>query len=134
MMLGWLGLSGCDRIGSKSGMCMYGTPTVNYQFKVKVTDQAGKPVEGLQVSIREDKDKELTDNQGVATIEGRYTGGYVDHEVTFMVKDVDGEKNGIVTDLSKSEKITKADFINKGDGSWNNGTVKKDISLKVERK
>ena len=51
-----------------------------------------------------------------------------------MVKDVDGEKNGIVTDLSKSEKITKADFINKGDGSWNNGTVKKDISLKVERK
>ena len=134
MMLGWLGLSGCDRIGSKSGMCMYGTPTVNYQSKVKVTDQEGKPVEGLQVSIREDKDKELTDNQGVATIEGRYTGGYVDHEVTFMVKDVDGEKNGIVTDLSKSEKITKADFINKGDGSWNNGTVKKDISLKVERK
>ncbi len=133
-LVSWLGLSGCDRSTMNNGMCMYGTPTVEYQFKVKVTDQTGKPVEGLQVGILQDSDRELTGKDGVATIEGQYTGFYEDHEVNLLVKDIDGDTNGIVTELNKSERITKADFVKKGNGAWNNGTVKKEINLKVERK
>lgn len=113
---------------------MYGTPTVSYQFKVKVTDQVGKPVEGLKVGLEEDNESQLTNGEGVATIAGSYTGFYEDHEVTFKVNDIDGEKNGMVTNINVTKKVTKSDFTNKGDGGWNNGTVKKDINLKVERK
>ncbi len=59
LLLGWLGFASCDSIGMEE----YGTPTVDYEFKVRVTDQDAKPVEGLQVDLpdgRGDKMK-LTD-------------------------------------------------------------------------
>ncbi|TFH94458.1 radical SAM-associated putative lipoprotein [Porphyromonas levii] len=133
-LIGWLGLSGCDRSDINNGMCMYGTPTVKYQFKVKVTDQVGRPVEGLLVGILQDDEREHTDSDGRATIDGRYNGKYKDHEVTFVVKDVDGAKNGFVTDLTQKEKITTADFTKRNIDSWDNGTVQKSTHLKVERK
>lgn len=132
-LVGWLGLAGCGRLAINNGMCMYGTPTVDYQFKVKVVDQKGEPVEGLEVGIVEDQDRKLTSSSGEATIKGDYTGTYKDHEVHFVVKDIDGGKNGVVTDLNQAEKITKADFVKKGDGAWQSGSVEKTVNLKVER-
>lgn len=133
-LLGWLGLSGCNRSAVNCGMCEYGTPTVNYEFKVKVTDQMGKPVEGLEVGILQDDDREHTNNDGEATIDGDYVGIYKDHQVTFIVRDIDGPKNGVVTDLTQNENIYKSDFVKKGDGHWDNGTVMKWVNLKVKRK
>lgn len=134
-LIGWLGLSGCNRSEMNSGMCMYGTPTVSYRFKVKVVDQEGKPVENIQVGVMEDApNARQTDSEGQTTVQGSYTGSYQDHDVTFVVRDIDGEKNGVVTDLTRNEKITTADFVEKKRDGWENGTVSKDINLKVERK
>ena len=117
-------------------MAEYGTPTVDYEFKVRVTDQDAKPVEGLQVDLpngRGDK-KELTDAQGNAELDGSYMGSRRDHQVVLEVKDIDGEKNGVVADQQVTVEVKESDFVSKGSGNWDNGKVKKDIDIKVERK
>ena len=132
LLLGWLGFASCDSIG----MAEYGTPTVDYEFKVRVTDQDAKPVEGLQIDLpngRGDK-KKLTDAQGKAELKGSYTGFRGGHGVALEVKDIDGEKNGVVTDKQVIVDVKESDFVSKGSGNWNNGKVKKDIEIQVERK
>lgn len=132
LLLGWLGFASC----TESGMAEYGTPTVDYEFKVHVTDQAAKPVEGLQVDlpISHENEKEVTDAQGKAELDGSYTGFRRDHKVVLMVTDIDGEKNGVVADQQVTIDVKESDFVSKGSGNWNNGKVKKDIEIQVERK
>ena len=132
LLLGWLGFASCDSIGMEE----YGTPTVDYEFKVRVTDQDAKPVEGLQVDLPSSygDEKELTDAQGKAELDGSYTGFHRDHQVVLEVKDIDGEKNGVVTDKQVTVEVKKSDFVSKGSGNWNEGKVKKDIEIQVERK
>ena len=132
LLLGWLGFASCDSIG----MAEYGTPTVDYEFKVRVTDQDAKPVEGLQVDLPRsygDK-KELTDAQGNAELDGSYMGSRTDHKVVLEVKDIDGEKNGVVADQKVTVEVKESDFVSKGSGNWNEGKVKKAIEIQVERK
>ena len=135
LLLGWLGFASCtESLGG--GMAEYGTPTVDYEFKVRVTDQDAKPVEGLQVDLlngRGDK-KELTDAQGNAELEGSYTGFRRDHQIVLEVKDIDGDTNGIVADQRDTIDIKESDFVSKGSGNWNNGKVEKEIEIQVERK
>ena len=135
LLLGWLGFASCSE-ASGFGMAEYGTPTVDYEFKVRVTDQDAKPVEGLQVDLlngRGDKMK-LTDAQGKAELKGSYTGFHGGHGVALEVKDIDGEKNGVVADKQVIVDIKESDFVSKGSGNWNEGKVKKDIEIQVERK
>lgn len=117
-------------------MAEYGTPTVDYEFKVRVTDQDAKPVEGLQVDlpVSHGDEKELTDAQGNAELDGSYTGFRRDHQVVLEVKDIDGEKNGVVTDKQVTVEVKESDFVSKGSKRWNNGKVKKEIEIQVERK
>ena len=117
-------------------MAEYGTPTVDYEFKVRVTDQDAKPVEGLQVDLpmSHGDEKELTDAQGKAELDGSYTGFYGGHKVVLEVKDIDGEKNGVVADQQVSVDIKESDFVSKGSKKWNNGKVEKEIEIQVERK
>lgn len=42
-----LGFAGCGNPGDSPDL--YGTPTSDYQFKGRVTDADGKPVEGIKV-------------------------------------------------------------------------------------
>ena len=135
LLLGWLGFSSCSETPD-SGKVEYGTPTVDYEFKVRVTDQDAKPVEGLQVDLpRSDGDeKELTDAQGKAELDGSYMGFCKDHRVVLEMKDIDGEKNGVVADKQVTVEVKESDFVSKGSGNWDNGKVKKDIDIKVERK
>lgn len=135
LLLGWLGFASCtESLGG--GMAEYGTPTVDYEFKVRVTDQDAKPVEGLQVDLRNSHgvEKELTDAQGNAELDGSYTGFHRDHQVVLEVKDIDGEKNGVVADKQVSVEVKESDFVSKGSKRWNNGKVKKEIEIQVERK
>lgn len=134
ILLGWLGFSSCSE--SHVGMMEYGTPTVEYEVKVHVTDQDAKPVEGLQVGISEDhrEKKGLTDGQGDVELYGSYTGFRRDHKITLMVKDIDGEDRGVVTDKETTIEIRESDFVSKGNGHWNNGKVEKSIEITVERR
>ena len=135
LLLGWLGFSSCSETPD-SGKVEYGTPTVDYEFKVRVTDQDAKPVEGLQVDLPNGRGnkKKLTDAQGKAELKGSYTGFRGGHGVALEVKDIDGEKNGVVADKQVIVDVKESDFVSKGSGNWNEGKVKKDIEIQVERK
>ncbi|MCR5708999.1 MAG: radical SAM-associated putative lipoprotein [Bacteroidales bacterium] len=57
LLLSALGLAGCDTTQElkddteKEMLLMYGSPTVHYSVKGKVTDQSGKPIEGISVRV-----------------------------------------------------------------------------------
>ena len=53
MLAALLGITaGCKNNGrSDDVICMYGVPTVSYELKGKVTDQAGNPVKDIEVTV-----------------------------------------------------------------------------------
>lgn len=130
-LLGALGFSSCAE-NINNGMAEYGTPTVQYKLKLKVTDQADQPIPGL--SLKAIGQSKTSDAEGKALIEGRDTGFYKDHEIVVEVKDIDGDANGVVKDEVKHIAISKSDFTSHQPKGWLNGTVEKEINLKVERK
>ena len=135
LLLGWLGFASCSET-PESGMAEYGTPVGNYEFKVRVTDQDAKPVEGLQVNIASgyQKKKGLTDTLGEVQLSGQDVGFSAGSAVHFKVKDVDGEKNGIVTDKEVVVDIEISDFVKENPDTWSDPKLKKSVEIQVERK
>lgn len=125
-----LGFGSCNEVDM--GPAEYGTPTVHYKLKLKVVDQEDKPVSGLELSSM--GSTKLSDAEGKAELEGSGVGFYRDHEVTVQIKDVDGAANGVVADEVRTVKVTKSDFADHDKKGWDNGTVHKEVELKVERK
>jgi len=136
-MLGY----GCT---SENGMDMYGTPVeygapnVNYVFKGQVTDEAGKPVEGIKTSLKRiypgyyegTIDSTLTDTSGQYQVEFN---GLIGNEDKLIVEDIDGEANGGEF-LSDTINVVNLDEeqVEPGDGRWYRGKyeIKADIKLK----
>ena len=83
-------------------IAMYGAPDVDFTVKGKVTDESGKPIPGISVSLSEvfgtDEgfkpfnllDSVKTDENGAYII---YGGGYI-KEIQVKAEDVDGPLNG----------------------------------------
>lgn len=105
MLAALLGITpGCKGGGGGDDViCMYGVPTVSYELKGKVTDEAGKPLEGIEVSFERLSGTDSTavsDALGprVATdADGMWSARFQDDpapvlRVTF--RDVDGSENG----------------------------------------
>ena len=136
-MLGY----GCT---SENGMDMYGTPveygtpSVNYVFKGQVTDEAGKPVEGIKTSLKRiypsyyegTIDSTLTDTSGQYELKFK---GLIGDEDKLIVEDTDGEANGGEF-LSDTINVVNLDEeqLEPGDGHWYRGKyeIKADIKLK----
>jgi putative lipoprotein (rSAM/lipoprotein system) len=104
MLAALLGITaGCKGGGSNEVICMYGVPTVSYELKGKVTDEGGKPVEGIEVSFARvaPSDSALVGSPFGPTVltdaAGQWNIHYQDDptsilKVTFT--DVDGSENG----------------------------------------
>lgn len=133
LVLAALGItSGCDLLGF--GMCMYGSPTADFEAEGRVTDESDKPVEGIQVVISEKfgntenviydynlipVDTLFTDGDGRYSLKSRNAG--MSNQIQIDFEDTDGRDNGgefdgasIVMDVEykggdKSWYIGKAD-------------------------
>ena len=107
MLLALLGLGGCNQIDEEidEGMkLMYGTPSVHYSIKGKVTDDSGKALKGIEVTVmgnytengkttsRPIGDNCFSDTQGDYAKEHSFVVGF--QSLTFHFKDIDGEANG----------------------------------------
>ena len=148
MLAAVLGItSGCKGNGGGGDdvICMYGVPTVSYELKGKVTDEAGKPLEGIEVSFERlsGTDSAAVGNAlgpRVATdAAGAWSASVQDDpapilRVTF--RDVDGPENGglfaeesaVLKDIEpvKDPKDTK--------NPWDLGEVKKEMpAVKMAR-
>lgn len=119
-------VSGCMRVE-------YGTPHVHFNLKARVIDEAGKPIEGIEVRAKssyapegipfENRSGESNYLGEIDAVSGSMHS--IEHEVIFI--DPDGEANGgkfesKVMDISGH--ITQTD---EGDGNWDNGSYKADI-------
>ena len=153
--LALLGFTGCSDINDAPDL--YGTPSVDYRVLGTVTDEEGKPLEGIQVvmdnpwivSYLDEGGKEIlpkvdttnmkilpdtvyTDKKG--QFSGLKTMAGSLNKLTVEFRDIDGEANG---GEFKSERFTKDKFdkkqLKKGDGFYE-GEYEYSKTVKMERK
>ena len=123
------------------GLCMYGTPTANYEVNGVVKDEAGAPIKGIKTSLKmfytleEGKEYAYTRDSVLTDQSGRYQLKISDSSayLKLIAEDVDGEDNGgyyqsDTLDIDYKEAVK----VKEGDGSWYMGdfTISKDITLK----
>jgi putative lipoprotein (rSAM/lipoprotein system) len=83
LLLGLLGFTACE----ESEMCEYGTPTVDFTVKGRVTDKTGNPIKGIAV---ESEHKWTSTGR-----DGRfYISGIRECTDAIYFRDGDGEANG----------------------------------------
>ena len=153
--LALLGFTGCSDINDAPDL--YGTPSVDYRVLGTVTDEEGKPLEGIQVvmdnpwivSYLDEGGKEIlpkvdtinmkilpdtvyTDEKG--EFSGLTTIASSLNKLTVEFRDIDGEANGGEFD---SQNLVENDFDKKqvqdADG-WSTGEFELSRTVKLKRK
>ena len=120
-----LGLMGIGAVSCS----MYGTPYVEFSLSARVVDEAGNPIQGIEVRTK--SGQPFDDKTGYADYLGNikakcsYMWPSEPDEVVFL--DVDGEYNGgefesLELDISDKVKQTK-----EGSGDWYQGTYKAEL-------
>ena len=115
-LLALLGIS-CD-----VGMVMYGVPHISFSLKARVVDEAGNPIQGIEVRTK--KGDYFTDRTGVSDYLGNIDahGGFWpgdQYEVVFY--DIDGPLNGGEFEALEMDISDKVVQTKEGDG-WDRGT------------
>ena len=141
-MLGY----GCSTTSNEPEM--YGTPTADYIFKGRVTDEAGVPIQGIKTSLKqvfksdggtyvEGLDSVLTDASGDYQLKYGGMMGFTEHQSKLIVEDIDGEANGgkFLSDTIDIDFKNNAVLIKNGDRGWYEGTyeISQNIRLKKQK-
>ena len=119
LLLALLGVS-CENIGMR---CEYGTPHVSFSLKARVVDEAGNPIQGIEVRT---KDNYFEDRTGVSDYLGNIDAhdGFIwpgsQYDVVFH--DIDGPLNGGEFEALEMDISDKVVQTKEGDGNWNGGT------------
>ena len=136
--LGLLGigaaLSSCNKIEDIVGgnLCMYGTPTMDYEIKGKVVDaMSGKAIKGIKIDrpySYGDAPINTTDSDGKFTITGS---AFPRDTLHLIATDIDGSDNGSYSDEKVVVSLKK---VGKGDNSWYSGKyAAKDVKIKLKK-
>lgn len=132
-LLGLLGIS----VASCIPVAMYGTPHVEFSLSARVVDEAGEPIQGIEV--RTCYGEHFDDKTGISDYLGNIEayGSYIwpGRQYNVVFEDIDGEYNGgefesLELDISDKVRQTK-----RGSGDWYQGTFKAelgDVTLKLK--
>ena len=122
ILLALLGF-GCEE-AKELGPCEYGVPHVTFSLKARVVDEAGNPIQGIEVRT---KDGDYFDDRtGVSNYLGNidahvnYIWPDTQYEVVFY--DNDGPQNGGEFEALEMDISDKVVQTKEGDGNWNEGT------------
>ena len=144
--LGLLGFSSCEWLGI--GVCMYGEPHADFKAIGTVTDNAGKPVEGIRVAVQQhrhyensdsviydqndwyDNDTIFTDSNGKYELVRSVFSS--PNRVTVVFEDIDGEENG--GEFEKAEANPKVTQTKKGDKNWYGGAFQAEADVRLKKK
>lgn len=126
MIMTSLGMSGCHE-----GRMEYGTPYSTYEIKAQVVDQDNLPIEGLQVDVK--RESKITNSEGRVDFAFRDFQPSPQEGIAVAIKDIDGDKNGVVKSQLYQVKISDEDRTGKKKGHWHDGDFKKSVVLKAER-
>lgn len=138
--------------GREEMRLMYGVPTMNYMIRGQVKDAQGKPVKDIRVNMLErgmeatadtlygdpervkewlEESAAVTDKKGRFELTGR---GTPQEQVRLMVRDVDGRKNGEYKNQLLEVKVEEGDVDRTEAGGWYQGTFRKDLDVRMEKK
>lgn len=128
IILGLLGFASCEPL------IMYGSPHADFKALGTVKDEAGKPVEGIRVAVRQHRHYEnvddtlFTDASGAWLLQRSVFDGPDD--VTIVFEDIDGDAHG--GEFNPAETKPEVKRTKKGDRNWYNGAfeAKEDVVLK----
>lgn len=124
-LLGLLGVGAASCIP----VAMYGTPHVEFSLSARVIDEAGNPIQGIEVRTK--SGQPFDHNTGIAdylgNIEAVSGSMWPDEQYEVVFLDVDGEYNGgefesLELDIRDKVKQTK-----KGSGDWYQGSYKAEL-------
>ena len=121
-----VGAVSCDNDGWGDVVPEYGCPHMNFSLKARVIDEAGKPIEGIEVQTRNGDFymDNFSDAEGNIDLT---TGMWPNTNIDVIFTDVDGEENGgefETLELNISDKVEK---VKEGDGRWYNGEYAADL-------
>lgn len=139
-----LGFTACGEISDE-----YGSPITDYQVKGRVTSEDGKPLQGIQVIVKNEENAyHVYQKDDGSMIEGNDTvytnadGQFVSHQSSIgwvtseqaVFHDIDGDANG---GFFKSDSVKLADMesrqIKKGDGHWYEGMYEYTTEIKLAK-
>ena len=134
ILLGLLGLSSCEHFIDAAE---YGVPNVSFSLKARVVDEAGVPIQGIEVRTEEgdifEYNTGFSDYQGYIDARGRFWPGTEHGKVQFI--DIDGEANGgeFETLTLQIENVTQTEE----GSSWYKGAYTADlgtVTMKLKEK
>ena len=131
-VLGVLGFSSCGE--QIEPLVMYGTPQADFKAYGKVKDEAGKPIEGIRVAVRQGKGNEFEADTFYSDTKGEwlFKKNYIrlPGELTIIFEDIDGKEHG--GEFKSAEAKPEIKQTADGDGSWYKGAyeAKADVILK----
>ena len=142
LLLGILGFSACTEGENsitdekKNGIddipCMYGTPTIEYRVKGKVTDTEGSPIKGIVVSSANDTGLGAVTNEDGSFTTNKVSDMSIYGTLTFT--DTDGEANG-GDFATTSVKLENLPAVKLTDGKgWYTGEYEVTADVKLTKK
>ena len=143
LLIGALGFTACSENGDNDGgggaMCEYGTPTVHFAVKGRVTDEDGNPIKGIVISstgvgdVGVDKTLEAVSAEDGSFATERIKAFSVYGKLTFT--DIDGAENGGEFETQTVELHTLPETkIAEGDGGWDVGEYEVTANVKLKAK
>ena len=118
------GAGACDNM--RDVAAEYGCPHINFSLKARVVDEAGKPIEGIEVQTR--NGAFYMDNHSDA--EGNIdlkVNMWPDTNIDLVFTDVDGAENGGEFETLELNIADKVEQVAEGSGSWYEGGYKADL-------
>ena len=120
------GTIACDNGSMDDVVAEYGCPHINFSLKARVVDEAGKPIEGIEVQTK--NNAFYTDNYSDA--EGNIdlnVSMWPDTNIDLVFTDVDGAENGGEFETLELNIADKVEQVKEGSGSWYEGSYKADL-------
>ena len=124
-LLGLLGVGAASCIP----VAMYGTPHVEFSLSARVIDEAGNPIQGIEVRTK--SGQPFDHNTGIAdylgNIEAVSGSMWPDEQYEVVFLDVDGEYNGGEFESLELDIRDKVRQTKKGSGDWYQGSYKAEL-------
>lgn len=125
ILLGLLGFTSCEHF---IGAVEYGTPNVSFSLKARVVDEAGTPIQGIEVRTEDGGHFEyntgFSDYLGYIDANGTFWPGTEHGKVQFI--DIDGEANGGEFETLTVD-VNNATQTEEGSGGWYEGAYAADL-------
>ena len=120
-----VGAGACDN-GWDDVVAEYGCPHMNFSLKARVIDEAGKPIEGIEVQTRNGAFymDNFSDAEGNIDLTASM---WPNTNIDVIFTDVDSEENGGEFETLELNIADKVEQVGEGSGSWYEGAYKAEL-------